>query len=227
MAVLSAVVAGVGAGIGAISANKKAKRAARKAASLTNKLDNLEKSRQAIINPFENVTNLSGMILDTSGALSNPYNNLAVSTQAAEFQAEEADIALANTLDALRASGASAGGATALAQAALQSKRDIAATIEQQEVQNEKLRAGGEAQRQQALMAEAQRMQQADILGREFVYGQQERRESEQLNRKQAQITGAAQQQANYASGAAAQSGALMSAIGNIGSAFVSNPKIG
>ena len=35
------------------------------------------------------------------------------------MQAEEADIALANTLDTLRATGASAGGATALAQAAL------------------------------------------------------------------------------------------------------------
>ena len=58
---------------------------------------------------------------------------------------EQADIALANTLDTLRATGASAGGATALAQAALQSKKGIAASIESQEVQNEKLRAQGEA----------------------------------------------------------------------------------
>ena len=44
-------------------------------------------------------------------------------TKAAEIQIEESDIALANTLDTLRATGASAGGATALAQAALRSKR--------------------------------------------------------------------------------------------------------
>jgi len=51
-----------------------------------------------------------------------------------------------------------------------------------------------EAQRvQQAQMTEAQRMQQADVLGREFVYGEKERRETEQLNRLQAQITGATQ----------------------------------
>ena len=46
------------------------------------------------------------------------------------MQVEEADIALANTLDTLRATGASAGGATALAQAALQSKKGVAASIE-------------------------------------------------------------------------------------------------
>jgi hypothetical protein len=51
--------------------------------------------------------------------ITNPYENLGVATQAAEFQAEQADIALANTLDTLLATGAGAGGATALAQAAL------------------------------------------------------------------------------------------------------------
>ena len=68
------------------------------------------------------------------------------------MQAEEADIALANTLDMLRSTGASAGGATALAQAALQSKRGVSANIEQQEAQNQKLRAQGEVQKQQQLM---------------------------------------------------------------------------
>ena len=66
------------------------------------------------------------------------------------MQAEEADIALANTLDTLRSSGASAGGATALAQAALQSKKGVAANIEQQEASNEKMRAQGEQYLQQA-----------------------------------------------------------------------------
>lgn len=93
------------------------------ATEMRNKLTQLENSRQDITNPFA---------------------NLGVATQAAEMQIEQTDIALANTLDAIRATGAAAGGATALAQAALQSKKDVSANIEQQESQNEKLRAQGE-----------------------------------------------------------------------------------
>ena len=63
------------------------------------------------------------MAKDLSGQMSNPFGNLGVATQAAEIQMEQSDIALANTLDTLRSTGASAGGATALAQAALQSKK--------------------------------------------------------------------------------------------------------
>ena len=94
--------------------------------------------------------NLSGMASDTSGNLKNRYANIGVATQAAEMQIEEADISLANTLDTMRATGASAGGATALAQAALRSKKGVAASIEQQEAQNEKLRAQGEQRLQAA-----------------------------------------------------------------------------
>ena len=74
----------------------------------------------------------------------NPYENIAVATQAAEMQVQETDKALANTLDTLAATGAGAGGATALAQAAMKSKQQVSANIEQQLVQNEKLKAQGE-----------------------------------------------------------------------------------
>ena len=50
------------------------------------------------------------MAQNLTGMMSNPMANLGVATQAAEMQAEEADIALANTLDTLRATGAGAGG---------------------------------------------------------------------------------------------------------------------
>jgi hypothetical protein len=90
---------------------------------LEGKLDSLEKSRQAIVNPYAGVSDISSMAKDLSGMVSNPFASLGVATQAAEIQIEQADIALANTLDTLRATGASAGGATALAQAALQSYR--------------------------------------------------------------------------------------------------------
>jgi hypothetical protein len=94
-------------------------------------LDALVANRQDVINPYANLT--------------NEYANLGVATQAAEFQAEQTDIALANTLDTLASSGASAGGATALAQAALRSKKGISASLQQQEAANQKLAAQGAA----------------------------------------------------------------------------------
>lgn len=186
------------------TSSKNASRAEDRANALSAEMEELELARQEIINPYDDVVSLDDMIVDNAGILSNPFASLGVATQAAKFQAEEADIALANTLDLLAATGASAGGATALAQAALQSKRGVSASLEQQEAQNDKLAAQGEqflqqqqmseARRvQQAQLTEAQRMQQAEVLGEEFVYGERERRQTEQLNRLQAQITGATQ----------------------------------
>ena len=125
----ASAIGGFGQGIlgmvGANQAEKAAKgernRARAEKKRLATELESLENSRQPIINPYENVTDLSGQ-------MSNPYANLGVATQAAEFQAEQAEIGLANTLDTLRATGASAGGATALAQAALASKKQIEKT---------------------------------------------------------------------------------------------------
>lgn len=192
--------------MGMSAASKRASRAAQEKARMQTQLEILENNRQDIINPYEGVDDLSSMI-------DNPYDQIGVATQAAEMQAEEADIALANTLDTLRATGASAGGATALAQAALKSKKGVAATIERQEVDNERLRAQGEAQQQQLKLAEQQRLQQADILGKEFVYGQQEQRDNQKLNRLQAQITGQQQMEANYRNQSAALTGGIMNSV--------------
>ena len=153
--------------------------------------------------------------------LTNPFENIGVATQAAEMQAEEADIALANTLDTLAATGAGAGGATALAQAALRSKKDVSSSIERQEANNQQLAAQGEQALQQQQIAEAQRLQQADVMGKEFVYGQQEQRDISEMNRLQAQITGKAQEEANYLNQAGAIQSSMSSAFGNIGSAFL------
>ena len=149
--------------------------------------------RQPIINPYDNVKDLSSLAKDLSGKLSNPFASLGVSTAAAEMQIEEADIALANTLDTLRATGASAGGATALAQAALQSKKGVAATIEQQEAQNEKLRAQGQQQLERLELAEGQRVQgiqisegareqEATAAGRAFAFNAKERRQQDSID---------------------------------------------
>ena len=222
---------------GANSAKKAERRARGDKNRLMDELEELENSRQAIINPYENVSSLESMVVDNAGILSNPYKNVGVATKAAEFQAEEADIALANTLDLLASTGASAGGATALAQAALQSKRGIAQSLEQQEAKNQELIATGEqrlqeqqmseAQRvQNAQMSEAQRMQQADVLGKEFVYGEKERREMQQLNRKQAQITGAAQAEVAARQSKAQTIGAGVGALGNIAGAAISDRRL-
>lgn len=203
MVVATGIALGVGlAGSigGAIHKNKIAKRQernARKQADLARaRIASLEASRQDIINPYEAIT-------DLSGNLSNTYNNLSVATQAAEMQIEQTDIALANTLDTIRATGGAAGGATALAQAALQSKKGVSASIEAQESKNEQLKAEGEQQLQQLVMSEQQRVQQADASGRAFVYGEQEKREMMALDRAQTDLNNAtarkqAAQQARY-----------------------------
>jgi len=218
-------------------AERQANKAAAREADLKKEMSDLK--RQPIINPYEDVVNLSDMVSDLSSMLSNPFDSLGVATGAAEMQAEEADIALANTLDTLRATGASAGGATALARMALESKKGIANDIQKQEINNNKLRAQGqenlinnkmnEAKRQQGVaFGEAQRLQQADVAGKEFVYGEQEARDIQQLNRLQAQITG--QQQAQVAA-SQRQSGVLaagLTAFGNLdfGSSNKSTPTI-
>lgn len=193
-----AIVAGVGlslvGGLFKSGAARRAKRnAARQKRLLTGELKAAEKGRQKITNPYEGTTNLSALAKDLSGKLSNPFANLGVSTAAAEIQIEEADIALANTLDTLRSTGAGAGGATALAQAALQSKKGVAASIEQQEAQNEKLKAQGKQQLEQLQLQEAQRIQgvqiaegrrvqTADAAGKAFMFNAQERREGDKIN---------------------------------------------
>jgi len=97
---------------------------------LTTNLNNLEASVNEKEEALEAVKAARKDAFNPYAGLTNEFANLGVATQAAEFQAEETDIALANTLDAMQASGAGAGGATALAQAALKSKRGISSSIQ-------------------------------------------------------------------------------------------------
>ena len=230
MGKLTAAIGGlVSSGIGAIGANQRKQKARGKLRTAEKQLAELEANRQKIVNPYEGYENISGLAEDVSGMAKNAYAQLGVATQAAEFQAEEADLALANTLDTIRATGASAGGATALAQAALQSKKSISASLEMQEAQNEKLRAQGEQrvndmQMKEALriqgieMSEAQRMQQAEAMGKDYVYQEQESREEGALDRAQAKVEGAsANLQAAQQAQNSALSGLATSAVGVVG----------
>lgn len=229
MAVFSAVGGMVASG----QAKKAAKRARADKARAQAELDSIKASRQQIRNPYASTEDLSGLATDLSSQLSNPFENLGVATKAAEIQIEQADISLANTLDTLRATGASAGGATALAQAALQSKKGVAASIEQQEAQNEKLRAQGEQnllnakmseqQRMQSIaISEGQRVQATEAAGQQFMFQAQENRTNMDLDRAAGQISQAQAQEAsaNQAK-AAAWSNALSSIGGNLTSVAV------
>jgi hypothetical protein len=188
---VAGLVIGAGAGVaGAVDANQKAKDAQGKQEELDAALKDQRASMQEITNPYAGIT--------------NQYANLGVATKAAKFQAKEADKALANTLDTLRSTGASAGGATALAQAALQSKQGIAASIEQQEVANQKARAQG--------AMEADRMH---AEGEKFMFEKQDEREMMDLDRTAAQLD---QERQNEA----AANQAMWTAIGGIGSSAVS-----
>jgi len=161
------ISAGVGAlataapaAIGAIGASKEKKRAAKEKKRLELELKELEKNRQEIIDPTQDMT--------------NPFAALQVSTRASDFQAEQTDIALANVLDTLRATGGG-GGATGLAIQAARSKEAIAADIEKQEIENERLRAQGQ-----------QQLEVYKARGQEFMFNIREGREVAGLDRAQA-----------------------------------------
>ena len=161
MAVATSIAVGVGiaaltSGIQAGIKKKAAKEEIEKQAKIKNDsqlaLDELEKNRQEIVNPAAN--------------MANEFANLGVATEAAKFQAEEADIALANTLDTIAQTGGGAGGATALARMALESKRGISASIETQETANQKAAADG-----------AEAVQAAKVEGEVWKWNQQEGRD--------------------------------------------------
>ncbi len=224
--------------VSGIIASKKAKKAARAAGREQKKneakLERIKKSRQTIINPYSTTTDLSELAQDLSGQISNPFQQLGVATAAAEIQMEQSDIALANTLDTIRATGASAGGATALAQAALQSKKGIAASIEQQEANNEKLRAQGEQQLQQQKLSEQQRLQSiaisegqrvqaAEAAGKQFQFAAREDRTNADLDRASGMIS---QSMANKASANQAQAQAISgigTGLAQVGAAALSS----
>jgi uncharacterized membrane-anchored protein YhcB (DUF1043 family) len=216
-------IAGIGAGIsalggifGSMSASRQARKQERQARNLQKQITNLEKNRQEVINPYENVTDLSAQI-------NNPFANLQVSTAAAEMRGEQTDIALANTLDTLRATGAGSAGATALAQAAARGKQGVAASIEQQEAQNARLRAQGEQAAMNLRLGEGRRLQQAEAMGKQFVFGAQERRDIASLNRLAGLQDRATMQAGQFRQQAGSALGNALGQIGSIAGSALGN----
>lgn len=202
-----AVIGGVAMAASAIGAGIEAKNARDAKEVLDGQMETLRESMPTPINPYEGIE------------FSNEYANLGVATGAAEFQAEQSDLALANTLDAMKAGGYGGGGATALAKMAAQSKKQVAISLEQQEMANNKLRAQG--------AMEAQKLNnQAAVAGRQYLYEAQDKTWERDADRLQGQIDQERAAEAQYTSdmwGAIGGFGSsMMGAAGNIDSGAAS-----
>ena len=192
---MSGLVTGiVGAGIGltsaivgGIQANNAKKKELAKERTAKKKLEALENNRQAVIDQ-------SGKIRALKDQVFNPYANLAVANKAADLKIEQTDQALANTLDQINQSGSGAGGATALARMAAASKAQVGASLENQEVQNQKLRAEGDA----SVAAQKMQLEQQALGAEEAAWGRQEQRDVTQLDRLAGQQENAQAQAAAY-----------------------------
>ena len=172
---ITAAVIAAPAVIGAIDAGvkkRKSNKEADEAADALDQINSLKESRQDVIDKSDDIRALKAQV-------SNPYANLTVATQAAEMQAEQTDMALANSLDAMMSSGASAGGATALARAAMQSKKGISASIEAQESANIMKAAEGE----EKAAAERMALEKGALSEEVNVYNRQEQRDLDELAR--------------------------------------------
>ena len=161
-AAVGGITSMVGAQVQKNEAKKQMEAEAKKANDAKTALEELENNRQEVINPYEN--------------MANEFENLGVATQASKFQAEEADIALANTLDTIMQTGGGSGGATALARAALESKRGISADIQKQEKANNDARAEG-----------ANQVQQLKAQGEAYKFETQEARDVTEMDRLQSE----------------------------------------
>ena len=190
----------------AVDSNQKAKKADKKRKKEKQRMKEFEKSRQPVINQADKIR-------ATKNMLSNPYANLGVATQAADIQVQETDKALANTLDTIKQSGMGAGGATALAQAAAQSKAKVAANLESQEATNNKLAAEGEA----TLQKQKVNIENKAIAEETSAWGRQEDRDIVQLNRMQSEIEGRDAEARAYEQQSA---DAIMAGVGGAGSAM-------
>jgi hypothetical protein len=166
------------AAYGAYSANKRAKAMRRQSADQARTALAQRKEQQGKLD--KEIANYRAMkFTNPYEGMENTFEDLRVSTQAADFQAEQGAQQRANILGQLRgAAGTSgiAGLAQSMANQGQLQARQISAQLAQQEVANEMARAKGAAQIQQmersgdAMLQEAESGRQATILG--MKYGQ-------------------------------------------------------
>ena len=139
--------------------------------------------------------------------LENTADDLTVNQQASNFQAAQTDQALAQGLDAITAGGGGGGSAQAIANAALQSKQNISADLQQQETQNARIR-----------QAEASNLQAAEATGEQDLQTQQYQQAGTAL-----ELSGSRLQAANNARAAATSQ--LVGGIGQAAGGLASGIK--
>jgi hypothetical protein len=166
----------IGSAVSGGMAASAAKKNRRRAQTTQDKIDEKERNRQDIIDPFAGMTSLDSM-------LSNQFDNLQVATGAADFQREMSDVNLANMTDQALRFGYGGGGATALAFGANRSSREIANILEQQEAKNSLMRAQGAQDLMGARVGEARRIQSMRAQGEAYKFETQENRDIAQLDR--------------------------------------------
>ena len=185
-----AIAAGVSALSGVISgakSTKKAKQAAQQArrdqSAVKAQIENYQ--RQELTNPFGNVTN-------TAAGITNTLQGQQVGLQGAQFGREQYSQNLANILDAqTQAGGQSAATATALARQAGQFAQQQGASIQQQEIANQRAAATQDFQRQQLVSQGEQRAQHLRGVGEQYLTGLREQRDVSNLAGLGQQLTNA------------------------------------
>lgn len=135
--------------------------------------------------------------------LENVFEDATVNQQAAQFQAQQTDAALAQSLQAATVSGGAPGGAQAIAQAALQSKAGISADIARQEQANQARRMQQEA-----------RLQQMEAQGADVMQQRQYGRQQQLLNLAAARRNAADQARAQATASLVGGIGSLVGGVG-------------
>lgn len=118
---------------------------------------------------------------DPSAGMTNPYEDLTVNTQAAEFAAQQQQQALAGTLGQLQGAAGSSGIAALAQSLAQQQSRNLqaaSASIGQQEAANQRLAAQGQMQLQQARAAGQQYVQEKEFERTETLLGMSQQRKA-------------------------------------------------
>lgn len=189
ISLVAAAVPSIVSGIGSLFGGRKRRRRERAAQNQYNQAINQYKNFE-----FENAF----------AGLENPFEDLRVSTEAAEFQSQQVQQGLAQSLDALRGGGGGTGAAAiaqAMAQQQAKTQQQIAADISKQEVANERLAA------QAAL-----RMQQMEAQGDMAVQQQEFARESTLLGMSQQELAGARKARAEATSALGGMFGGIATA---------------
>ena len=204
---IASAIPGIAKGIGSLFGGRKRRRRERRARKdFQNQMSAFRNFQ--FDNPYEDLEN-------TFAGLENQFEDLEVATGAAEFQAQQQQQGLAQTLDALRGAGGGTGAAAiaqALAQSQARGSQQIAANLEQQERQNQLAQAQAATNLQTQQAQAGMRLQQLEAAGADAMQQREFDRQSTLLGMAQQELAGARQARAQ----ATADLGGALGSIGGL-----------